>query len=193
MRPVPSSIAQRLTPAAELFAERGLDQTKIEDVAEATGIAKATLYYYFSGKEDVLAFLFRDTLAAMADAVAIATDAEGEARARLAGVLTAQLQVMADQPAVCRALIADLGRAGRIPDIAQAITDAFYSPVDRLLREGAADGSLRPVADPLAASVAIFGAVIISGLSHLVIAGGLPVPQVVEQLTDLLLVGLDPR
>jgi AcrR family transcriptional regulator len=193
MRPVPSSIAQRLTPAAELFAERGLDQTKIEDVAEATGIAKATLYYYFAGKEDVLAFLFRDTLAAMADAVAIAADGDGDARQRLAGVLTAQLQVMADQPAVCRALIADLGRAGRIPDIAQAITDAFYSPVERVLREGAADGSLRPVTDPLAVSVAVFGAVIISGLSHLVLAGGLPVRQVVEQLTDLLLVGLDPR
>ena len=193
MRPVPTSISQRLTPAAELFAERGLDQTKIEDVAEATGIPKATLYYYFAGKEDILAFLLRDALVAMADAVAIAADGGGAARDRLTGVLTAQLQVMADQPAVCRALIADLGRAGRLPDITQAIVDAFYGPIERLLREGAEDGSLRGVPDPLAAAVAIFGAVTIGGLSHLVLVGGLPVEQVVGQLTDLLLAGLDPR
>ena len=193
MRPVPTSISQRLTPAAELFAERGLDQTKIEDVAEATGIPKATLYYYFAGKEDILAFLLRDTLVAVADAVAIAADGDGDARARLTGVLTAQLQVMADQPAVCRALIADLGRAGRIPDIAQAIIDAFYGPIERLLREGAEDGSLRGVSDPLAVAVAIFGAVTISGLSHLVLVGGVQVERVVGQLTDLLLGGLDPR
>jgi AcrR family transcriptional regulator len=193
VRTVPTSIAQRLIPAAELFADRGLDQTKIEDVAEATGVPKATLYYYFSGKEDLLAFLPRDTLAAMADAVAIAADGDGDARDRLGRVLTAQLTVMAEQPAVCRALIADLGRAGRIPDIAQAIADAFYRPVERLLREGAAEGSLRAVDNPTAAAVAIFGAVTISGLSHLVLGGGLPVSEVVGQLTDLLLRGLDAR
>jgi len=193
VRPVPTSISQRLTPAAELFAERGLDQTKIEDVAEATGIPKATLYYYFAGKEDILAFLLRDALVAVADAVAIAADGDGDARDRLTGVLTAQLQVMADQPAVCRALIADLGRAGRIPDITQAIIDAFYGPIERLLRAGAEDGSLRAVPDPLAVAVAIFGAVTISGLSHLVLLGGVQVEQVMSQLTDLLLAGLDPR
>lgn len=78
---------------------------------------------------------------AVADAVAIAVDGDGAARARLSGVLTAQLQVLADQPAACRALIADLGLASRIPDIAQAIIDAFYGSIERLLREGADDGS----------------------------------------------------
>jgi AcrR family transcriptional regulator len=193
MRVVPSSIAQKLTPAAELFAERGLDQTKIDDVAEATGVPKATLYYYFAGKEDLLAFLLRDTLAAMADAVAIAVDGGGDARSRLAGVLAAQLGVMAEHPAVCRALIADLGRAGRIPDIARAIADAFYRPIERLLREGAEEGSLRAIADPTSAAVAIFGAVTISGLSHLVLAGDVPVREAASQLTDLLLCGLDAR
>ena len=193
MRDVPISIAQKVMGAAALFAERGLDQTKIEDVAEATGVPKATLYYYFTGKEEILAFLLRDALAAMADGVAIAVDAEGTARDRLLGVFTAQLQVMADQPDVCRALIADLGRAGRMPDIAEAITTAFYAPVERLLREGAQDGSLRGVDDPISAAVAIFGAVTISGLSHLVLGGEVPVAGVVARIAGLLLEGLDPR
>lgn len=193
MREVPSSIAQKVLRAGALFAEQGLEQTKIEDVAEATGIPKATLYYYFAGKEEILAFLLRDTLAAMRDAVAIASEADGSGRDRLLGVIGAQLQVMADQPDVCRALFTDLGRAGRIPDIAEAITNAFYAPVEELLREGATDGSLRTVDDPTATAVAIFGAVTISGVSHLVIGGGLPVGDVTARLAALLLEGLDPR
>ena len=36
-------------------------------VAEVTGIPKATLYYYFTGKEEILVFLLRDLLNGVAD------------------------------------------------------------------------------------------------------------------------------
>jgi AcrR family transcriptional regulator len=193
MRQVPSSIAAKLPAAASLFAERGLDQTKIEDVAEATGIPKATLYYYFSGKEEILSFLLADSLNLIADAVAIAVDAPGTARERLGLVVQAQLRVMSEQRDVCRALIADLGRAGRIPETAEAINRAYYQPVLHLLIEGAEDGSLRKVEDPASASVAIFGAVTISALSYLVSGADLAADQVAEQLIGMLVDGLGPR
>ena len=193
MRQVPSSIAAKLGTAAALFAENGLDQTKIEDVAEATGIPKATLYYYFAGKEDILAFLLADGLNLIADAVSIALEAPGNARDRLGLVVEAQLRVMADQRDVCRALIAELGRAGRIPEIADAIRRAYYEPVMHLLEEGGSDGSLRAVEDPASTSVAIFGAVTISALSYLVVEAGLSTEQMASQLLGLLLDGLRPR
>lgn len=193
MRQVPSSIAAKLDAAAALFAEHGLDQTKIEDVAEATGIPKATLYYYFAGKEDILAFLLADGLNLIADAVSIALEAPGNARDRLGLVVEAQLRVMADQRDVCRALIAELGRAGRIPEIAYAVRRAYYEPVMHLLEEGGSDGSLRAVADPASTSVAIFGAVTISALSYLVVEAGLSTEQMASQLLGLLLDGLSPR
>ena len=61
------------------------------------------------------------------------------------------------------------------------------------LREGAKDGSLRSEDDPIRTAVAIFGAVTISGLSHLVGGGGVPVDDVVARLVGLVLEGLDPR
>ena len=72
MREVPEGIVERLDGAASVFADRGFDQTRIEDLAEATGIPRATLYYYFAGKEDILAWLLRRMLAEMAEAVATA-------------------------------------------------------------------------------------------------------------------------
>ena len=54
MRKIPRQISDRLPAAADLFAEKGLNDSKIEDVAAVTGVPKATLYYYFAGKEDIL-------------------------------------------------------------------------------------------------------------------------------------------
>lgn len=170
MRPVPTSIAVKLPKAAELIAERGLDQTKIEDIAEATGIPKTTLYYYFVGKEEILVFLQRDLLAEVADAVAIAVDTDGTAAERLREVIRAQLRVMAERPAVWRALIADLGRAARLPELVDALANAYYAPVEQLLGDGGADGSLRYSEDPATIAMAIFGVATMVGLRH-VLAG----------------------
>lgn len=42
-----------LSAARGLFLKYGLDKTTMEDIAEAAGKGKSTLYYYFSKKEDV--------------------------------------------------------------------------------------------------------------------------------------------
>ena len=47
LRTLPDGMREKVLVAAELFAEFGLDATKMEDVAAATGVPKATLYYYF--------------------------------------------------------------------------------------------------------------------------------------------------
>ncbi len=189
MRTLPSSIASKLGAAAELFAERGLDQAKMEDVAQITGVPKATLYYYFAGKEEILAHLLADTLRAIADAVAIALEVDGTAAARLERLIDAQLRVMNEHPTVCRALLSELGRAGRIPEIVLAIDTAYYAPLAQVLAEGAADGSLRRLGDVGEAVAAIFGAVTITGLHYLV--QGKPIPGAAgSRVTGLLMHGL---
>ena len=192
-RTVPVQIASRLTAAAQLFAERGLEQTKMEDLAAATGVPKATLYYYFAGKEEILAFLLQDTLVRVSDEVAIAVQSSGTAAERLTAVIRAQLTVMAEQPDVCRALIGDLGRAGRIPEIADAIRTAYFEPVATLLTEGVEDGSLHAQPDPVVTAVATFGAIVISGLSYLVSGHPLDPDRVAQPIIDMLLDGLRPR
>ena len=193
MRVVPGQIAAKLTAAAELFADRGVDNTKIEDVAAATGVPKATLYYYFAGKEEILAFLLADTLQRIADEVTIAVEQESTAAERLARVIEAQLTVMAEQPAICRALVGDLGRAGRIPDISAAIRRAYYAPVEALLLEGRRDGSLLDTIEPHAAAAALFGATSISGLAFLIAGEPLDPPSVAQTVASVVLDGLRPR
>jgi len=54
----PTFEAQRediLAAAARLFAEQGFPATSMNQVAEACGVAKPTLYHYFQDKQDLLA------------------------------------------------------------------------------------------------------------------------------------------
>jgi TetR/AcrR family transcriptional regulator len=190
VRVVPDSIAERLDAAARVFADHGFDQTRIEDVAEATGVPRATLYYYFAGKEDILAWLLRRMLAEMAEAVAGAAGGPGTARDRMEAVVRAKIGVMARHPATCRALMADLGRAGRIPEIAAAIQEAFHQPVRRLLTEGEADGTLRPVGDQETTASAVYGAVTTAAAHYLVADNRVDTDRVAAEVTTFLLSGL---
>lgn len=190
MRAVPGQLAARLYAAADRIADRGLDNTKIDDIADATGIPKATLYYYFTGKEEILGFLLNDMLATIAGEVASAVEAPGSARQRLANAVTAQLRVMAQQPAVCRALVGDLGRATRLPALAAALQDAFHSPIEQLLREGAADGSLRPGPDPATTAMTIFGAITMAGLYYSVAPPDAPVGELANRIITVLMTGV---
>jgi len=190
MRPLPATIASKLYDAAELIAERGITEAKMDDIAAASGIPRATLYYYFTGKDEILAFLLTDMLQAIGGEVAAAVGTPGTARERLEAAVHAQIAVMLDQPAACRALVGDLGRATRLPELAHALQNAFQRPIEQLLVEGAADGSLRVQSHPEDASLAIFGAITVAGLYHAVEDTRPPAEQVANRVLAVLMQGL---
>jgi TetR/AcrR family transcriptional regulator len=193
VRQVPESIAEKLAGAASVFAERGFDGARIDDVAEVTGVPRATLYYYFAGKEDLLAWLLQRMLDVVAVAVDEAAQGPGDARSRLEAVVRTQLDIMAAHPAACLALVANFGRAGRIPEISLTVHAGFHQAIQKLLEEGAADGSLRPVEDPVALSASIYGSVIMPGLHQLVMEGKLDPEPLATQVCAFVIEGLRPE
>lgn len=190
MRSLPAGMREKVLAAAELIAEHGLDATKMEDVAAATGVPKATLYYYFEGKEDILAFLFTEVLDEVARAIDEAAHTEGTAADRLQAAIVAHLKVFERLPAASRALQLDLGRAARTPLIDERIESAFRAPVRRLLVEGAKDGSLRKVAHPKIVTVAILGAVTTVGINAVATSRSRPIAAIARDVIDFVLTGV---
>lgn len=43
-----------IAAAVELFAERGFDQTSVDQIAKAAGVSRSTFFRQFGGKEDVI-------------------------------------------------------------------------------------------------------------------------------------------
>jgi len=184
MRPVPEEMAAKLEAAADSIGT-SFDDVRIDEIAEASGIPRATLYYYFHGKDEILGFLLRS---ALTDLVAAATDAvhgPGDAAERLRALIAAQLRHLRSRPGTSQLLIANLGKAGQLPEIAAQLDDGFHGPVRKLLREGIDDGSLRDVGDPEIVASAFFGAVTAVGLRGIVVHGAVRVEEIMASLTPL--------
>ncbi|MFC2064014.1 TetR/AcrR family transcriptional regulator [Chloroflexota bacterium] len=49
---------QILVAAEEVFTAKGLDKSRMEDIAQRTGLSKGTLYLYFKSKEDLIIAIF---------------------------------------------------------------------------------------------------------------------------------------
>jgi AcrR family transcriptional regulator len=187
---MPAGMREKVLAAAELFADQGLDATKMEDIAAATGVPKATLYYYFEGKEAILAFLFHEILDEVARAVDEAVHIDASAAERLRAVIIAHLRVFEEFPAASRALQLDLGRAARIPLIEERIEAAYRKPLRRLLEAGVADGSLRPVAHPQVVAIAILGSVTTVGMSALTVGRRRSLEAIADDVIGFVLHGV---
>lgn len=147
MRPVPEDMAVKLEAAANSLGA-SFDDVRIDEIAELSGIPRATLYYDFRGKDEILASLLRSALADLVAAAAHAVGGPGDAAERLSDLIAAQLGHLGGRPGTSRLLIASLGKAGRLPEIAAQLDAGFHGPVRKLLREGVDDGSPRDVGDP---------------------------------------------
>ena len=79
-----------LDTAQELFMEQGFDQTSISQILEATQIARGTLYYYFSSKEEIMDAIIERTIErAFTASQAFADNRELTIIERLAGSMAA--------------------------------------------------------------------------------------------------------
>jgi AcrR family transcriptional regulator len=156
-------------------------------------VSRTRLYYYFAGKDDILAFLLRAMLDDLTVAAANAGRGEESPPVRLGAVIRAQLTHLNAHPAMAQLLIANLGRAGKLPDIAARVNDGFVEPVKRLLAEGAADGSFRTLPDDDLGAGALFGAVLVIGLRYLVTEGAIDVDRVVDLIGPMFWNGIAPN
>jgi AcrR family transcriptional regulator len=194
-RPLPDNLRARLELAAEVFAERGLDATRIDDVAKATGIPRATLYYYFPGKEHILAHLLGRTLTAMTARLEAAASAPGTGRRRVERLVHEHLAFIASHGPTYRLLFAELGKAASLIDIAAGVDRAVLAPLRAALRQAVDDRSLA-IEDVAVTASVVYGAVLVAGMETLLRDDGdleAAANRRAEALLKVLLSGLEPR
>lgn len=54
-----------LEVAKDLFARQGVDAASMEQIARRAKVTKASLYYYFSGKEEIIKTIIEDSFSAL--------------------------------------------------------------------------------------------------------------------------------
>jgi len=139
---------QLLDAAEQLLLEQGLRATTVADVAEAAGVAKGTMYLYFTSKDELLAGLRARYIARY---LAPLGAARGDVRARARRLVTGLVDVATDNWQLHHVLFHEAGFSE---------ADAFFDLRQRftaLLRSGVESGELA-VEDPdLTASFLLHG------------------------------------
>jgi AcrR family transcriptional regulator len=149
-----------LDAARRLAARNALADASMDEIARAAGISRVTLYRRGETRGAILDAL-RDELAREErDLLLPILAGDGDARTRLTRALEA---VCASTDARAE-LLAGLDAAARNAIYHEAGDDAltrseFVSPVVRLLRDGALDGSLRAFADVEEAATVLYNQV----------------------------------
>lgn len=161
----------------------------MREIAQRSGIPRATLYYYFSGKQELVAFLLGAMLDDLRESVEAALDTPGDVEFRLRAVIRAQFSHLAANPASSRLLLVNLGNLERLHTLRDGLDEAFHTPVRRLLEEALGAGSPARL-DPHVAATAIYGAVTILGLAGLLHGAVLDVDALTEQTFALFWSGL---
>ncbi|MGF1624294.1 MAG: TetR/AcrR family transcriptional regulator [Alphaproteobacteria bacterium] len=127
--------------ARSLFARFGYRRTSMDDIAREAGVAKATLYLHFSGKEDVFRTMMARTRRIVEARFAEAEAMQGPVRDRLAALFDAYYGTLGslfgnpEHWAELRATMVSLDAAG-----AEALEAAHEERIARLLAEAEASG-----------------------------------------------------
>lgn len=168
-----------LDATAALVAEGGLTSVTMSQIAQRTGIGRATLYRYFPDVEAILVAWHERQVTGHLQHLAEVRDKTGDAGGRLEAVLEAFALVSHERHDT--ELAALLHRGEHVVRAQQQLSDL----VRDLLIEGAATGALRnDVAPDELASYC---------LHALTAASSLPSKAAVHRLVTVTLAGLRPR
>ncbi|AFZ66766.1 TetR/AcrR family transcriptional regulator [Deinococcus peraridilitoris] len=182
---------QILAAAAREFAAKGYDASSMQDIANAVGISKATLYHYFKSKEELSNRLSNRTIEDMFGYV-VHHSTSGSARTRLTNFMTAHARFFEENHAafLSMILIRNPAAVDRGPD-ASLWRDRYEAHLRALLREGVRSGEFRGI-DPV-----VTGRAILSCLNWMVRwfnpGGTQRAEDVARNYADLFLRGLEER
>ncbi|MBQ9297496.1 MAG: TetR/AcrR family transcriptional regulator [Clostridia bacterium] len=79
----------------KLFAEKGYDATSIEEITATVGVAKGTLYYHFSSKEEIFNFLVEEGMKLLKNSIEIKTSKFENSIDKLKAVILIEVKVLA--------------------------------------------------------------------------------------------------
>ena len=177
--------------AADLFATRAYEETSMEAIARQVGIRKASLYYYFSSKDDLLAQMHQERLEPIIHAhQRRVDDGDLDPRGLLLAMMSDLVSLMELHPGHLRVLFEyyrELPEPARVNS--SELRDRYRRMLVDVLDRGVAEGVFR-IADTNLTGLAILG-MCSSTYQWFRPAGERTAAQVAQYFYDIVINGID--
>jgi len=191
-----------LDAAWKLFDERGIDRVTMAEITATSGVQPSTMYQYFSNKDDIVWALLSELMTEAGVQIKQRVEGSPKALARI----SALLDFMADELSTSQVKVRFMAQfdamyardwpAERLLTLESQVGPQTMQFFTDLIREGIADGSLRPDLDPGLTMHAVINAVIgaqrrLASLGDKVEAEyGQPIDRLFRETIRVLLLGL---
>ena len=130
--------------ALQLFAEKGVDNTSIKDIARAAGVAQGLLYHYFAGKDDLLwGILETHTFMPHLQQALSVEDTRPAADVLRSVALEFSAFLQAGEPRM-RLIMGELQSNARVRELWEESIQREIALIEDFLRARVAAGELRP-------------------------------------------------
>ena len=120
----------------ELFAKKGYEATSIEEITSVVGVAKGTLYYHFSTKEEIFYFLVEEGMKLLRNSIDIKTSNLENSIDKLKAIILIQIKVIKKYENFISILLSQIwGQEPRNKKCREYVFE-YISMIEDIIKEG---------------------------------------------------------
>jgi len=142
----PANLRERIIEeATRLFVSLGYHAVSMREIAEATGVSKAGLYYHFKDKESLLLAILTANLERIAGIVEEARQQDTSVREQIGWILRAIFQQAPERRAIIRLSSQEMAHLSEVDraEFGHLYHERFTGALEAILRAGIERGELR--------------------------------------------------
>lgn len=120
----------------KLFAEKGYDATSIEDITATVGVAKGTLYYHFTSKEEIFDFLVEEGIKLLQNSVDIKTAKYSNYLDKIKAIILIQIKIVNKYEEVINIILSQLWGKEKRNRKCQELVNNYINQIENIVKEG---------------------------------------------------------
>lgn len=175
--------------AMRLFAEKGYEATSVEEITATVGVAKGTLYYHFSSKEEIYNFLIEEGMKLLHNSIEIKTEKLNDPVAKLRAVLIIQLKVIMKYDEFITILLSQIWGTEPRHQYFRKFIYEYIDVIKTIIDEGIEKEIIKNCNSYLMAS-SIFGAICSAKIYKLKNNQEVSIEKVAEEIIEYMLKGM---
>ncbi len=175
--------------AVELFSAKGYDNTNIEEITAIAGVAKGTLYYHFTKKEDIFDMLLEEGLNLLKNNIELKTKDCSTALEKVKAITLVQIKVTVKYENFLNVIFSEFwGEENKNKKCRKAVYE-YIKVLEDVIKEGIDNGEFYD-GNVEALASGIFGVTVSSLVYRLKKNREVDVKQVYEGFIDTVVKGL---
>lgn len=140
----------------KLFAEKGYEATSIEEITATVGVAKGTLYYHFSSKEEIFNFLVEEGIKLLQNSIDIKTAKRNNYIDKIKAIVLIQIKIVSKYEDIITILLSQFwGNENRNKRCQNQVFE-YIDKIEKIVQEGIQKGEIKK-GDPRIIASEIYG------------------------------------